>query len=132
MTKLKKRPEFLHKGSDKCQKYRKVKMGFDGGSDHCAMVHLFGTLEYSGDHKSRHGHYIVHTYVVSYFSIFPHSKSTARKALKSLWLNSEDSEIFRNGLLCSSSTSRPCAISSQSCDLFAFFNKKKRKTSNFC
>ena len=37
MIKMEKRPVSLHEGLQSCQKCKKVKMGFVGGSDHCAM-----------------------------------------------------------------------------------------------
>ena len=33
---IQKRPDFLHKGFESCQKCKNVEMNFDGGSDHCA------------------------------------------------------------------------------------------------
>ena len=33
---IQKRPDLLHEGYESCQKCKKVKMNFDGGSDYCA------------------------------------------------------------------------------------------------
>ena len=86
---------------------------------------------YSGRYNSPHSHYICNMYVVRYFSIVPHLKSTARGALKPFWLYFPNSEVFKNGLLCSSSTSRSCAKLSQIYEEFAFFSKNRWKQEIF-
>ena len=45
-----------------------------------------------------------------FFQSLKNIRTTARKALKLFWLNAQDSEVVKKGLLCSSSTSRTCAL----------------------
>ena len=81
------------------------------------------SYRYSQRQKSMDGYLIRMKW--PYFQSLKNIRSAARKALKLFWLNAQDSEVVKKGLLCSSSTSRPYAKSSQSYEEFAVFIKNR-------